>query len=130
MYGKHFESMYTGSMVGSGVTVFAVWGYVIAKARDSHVELNPKLLAMVLGGNELDIERAIQYLCSPDEHSRSSEEDGRRLIREGQFMYKVVNHSKYRAIQSEEGLREYNRIKQQESRKKRKLSNIDVNDGQ
>ena len=30
MYGKHFASMYEGSLYGSGAVVFAVWGYVIA----------------------------------------------------------------------------------------------------
>ena len=31
MYGKHFASMYEGSLYGSGAVVFAVWGYVIAE---------------------------------------------------------------------------------------------------
>lgn len=117
MFGKHFASMYSGSMVGSGAIVFAVMGYVVAngkpdKAVGTQVELNPKLLAAILGEPEKEVEKAVQFLCSPDPNSRSKEEDGRRLIRLGQFDYRVVNGVKYRAIRNEEGRREQNRIAQ------------------
>jgi hypothetical protein len=32
MYGKIFESLYRGSMVGKGSPMFAVWGYVIPES--------------------------------------------------------------------------------------------------
>ena len=32
-FGKHFASMYEGSLVGSGPVVFAVMGYVIANQK-------------------------------------------------------------------------------------------------
>ena len=66
MYGKIFESLYEGSMVGAGPTVFAVWGYCIAKAdRGGIVILNPALLAPIIGTSRVDIERAIEYLEAP-----------------------------------------------------------------
>ena len=49
MYGRIFESMFTGSMVGSGPLVFAVWAYVLAHERDGLVELNLLLFATIIG---------------------------------------------------------------------------------
>lgn len=119
MYGKSFESMYDGSMVGSGLNVFAVWNYVVAKTRRGVIELNPKLLAFILGAKESDITDAIKKLCSPDPNSRSKEEDGRRLIKEGEYQYKVVNWHLYNGIRNEIDRREYNRVRQAEYRQKR-----------
>jgi len=108
-------------MYGAGVNVFAVWGYVIAKARSGMVELNPKRLADTLGGKVEEIEGAIEFLCRKDPHSRFKEHDGRRLLKEGEFQYFVPSHEYYRKIQNEEHRREYNRGKQAEYREKKKL---------
>lgn len=123
MYGKSFESMYEGSMFGAGINVFAVWNYIIAKCRRGVIEINPSFLAAILGGKEDDIESALRFLCRPDPKSRSKKEDGRRLVKEGQFQYRVVNWEYYDKIKSEEERREYNRQKQREYRalKKGKL---------
>lgn len=59
MYGKSFESMYEGSMIGAGINVFAVWNYIITKGRKGFVEINPKLLAFTLGGTEADVVSAL-----------------------------------------------------------------------
>lgn len=117
MYGKIFGSMFEGSMVGSGAVVFATMSYVIANMRPDRkngavVELNPKLLAFVLGESEKDVQAAIDLLCKPDKNSRSKEEHGRRLIQLGQFEYKVVNGAKYREIRNEEERRAQNAINQ------------------
>lgn len=107
MYGKAFEQMYTGSMIGAGPVVFAVWGYAIANAgRDHTVELNPTLLAFILGCAEEEVERAIVYLEAPDPRSRSADEEGRRIIHQEAFTYFMVNHEKYREISKQEQLRE------------------------
>ncbi len=124
MYGKHFASMYTGSMVGAGAVVFAVMGYVISNGKPDRgvgmqVELNPKLLAFILGESQEDVEGAIEYLCSPDPKSRSEAEEGRRLVRLGEFAYRVVNGPKYRAIRDEERRRETDRESKRRARAKK-----------
>lgn len=116
MYGKAFESQYKGSLVGAGFAVFAVWNYVIANTHYGVVELNPKLLGAILGGPPAEVESAIEFLCRPDPESRSKDEDGRRMVREGQFQYRVVNWGTYQTIKSEEALKDYNRRKQAEYR--------------
>lgn len=101
-------------MIGAGAVVFAVMGYVIANGVPDRkvgmqVELNPKLLAFILGETEKDVGKAIEYLCKEDSNSRTDTHDGRRLIRLGQFAYQVVNGAKYRAIRDEERRRETDR---------------------
>ena len=50
MFGKFYESTFTGSMMGKGPGVFAVWAYIIAYTKpDSYVEINPKLIAILIG---------------------------------------------------------------------------------
>ncbi len=125
MYGKHFASMYEGSMVGAGSHVFALMGYVVANWRpDSvvggQVRLNPTLLATIFGESEERVQEAIDYLCAPDLKSTTPGNEGRRLIKVGQFDYKVVNAAKYFAIRNEEEKREANRIRQAKHRKKGK----------
>lgn len=116
MYGKHFESMYEGSMYGAGVAVFAVWGYVISHTKDSVVELNPRKLADTLGGTKEEIVKAIKFLMEKDPESRHKAHEGRRLLREGEFQYRVPSWDEYRKIMNEDERREYNRIKQAEYR--------------
>ena len=120
MYGKFFASTFTGSMMASGADVFSVWAYVIANAYKSHVELNPKLLAAMIGATPERMQAAIDTLCSPDPDSRSKECEGRRLVKEGEYQYFVPNHEKYRAIRDEEERREYNRLAKRKEREKAK----------
>jgi hypothetical protein len=116
MYGKLFASCFTGSMFGSGADVFAVWAYVIANCQDSTIELNPALLGAIIGADRAAIASAISYLCNPDPDSRNPAEDGRRLVHEGAFQYRVVSHAIYRRIQKEEDRREHNRLRKERSR--------------
>jgi len=117
--------MYEGSMVGSGTHVFALMGYVIAHQRPDpqvggQVRLNPILLATIFGETESRIQQAIDFLCAPDPNSTTPDEEGRRLIKIGQFDYRVVNAAKYLAIRNEEERREANRIRQANHRAKPK----------
>ncbi len=128
MYGKHHAAMYSGSMVGSGAVVFAVWGYVIAHLRhsDNSVELNPRIVATILGEPVEKIEEAIERLCSPDKHSRSPEHEGRRLVLEAPFLYHVVNAAKYNSLKDEDARREYMRLYMKSKRSKQALTSVNT----
>jgi hypothetical protein len=107
MFGKVFSSLWTGSMFGAGPVVFAVWAYAISCCdAQGVVELNPKLLAAILGCDIEDIVTAITYLCSPDKQSRTDTEDGKRLVKIGSFAYYLVNYKHYRAVKDEEDRKE------------------------
>jgi hypothetical protein len=116
MFGKHFQSMYTGSMFGAGTAVFSVMGYAISHAVKGRVELNPVMLAPTLGTDVASVEAAINYLEQPDPRSRSKDYEGRRLIREGEFQYFMPTHEKYQFIRNNDERREYNRQKKAEER--------------
>jgi hypothetical protein len=96
-FGKIYERTFKGSMVGSGSTVYAVWSYVIAYLRPPGlVELNPKLLAAVIGASVEEIKKALEVLTSPDPESQCKEHEGRRLIKEGEFLYRSPTFEHYR----------------------------------
>lgn len=126
MYGKHFASMYTGSMVGAGFGPYAVMGFVVSHQVPNRpdgffsVDLNVKLLAATFGETEAVVQAAIDYLCAPDPHSTSPGEEGRRLVRIGPFTYRVVNGAHYQALRNDEERREQNRRAQEKHRKKKK----------
>jgi hypothetical protein len=120
MYGKHFESMYEGSMYGAGLGVFAVWGYVISHSRKGRVELNPVKLADTLGGTVEEIEKAIKVLRSPDPRSRNKLHEGKRLVKEGEYQYFIPSWETYHEMKNADDRREYNRIKQREYRERKR----------
>jgi len=96
-YAKVFRTMFTGSMYGAGLHVFATWAWALSHKDESGlVEVNPRLVAAELGAEVEQIDRAIEYLTAPDPDSRSPEEEGRRMVRVGQFDFRVVNHARYR----------------------------------
>lgn len=126
MYGKSFSSKYSGSMVGKGFAIFAIWDYVIANMKPdkeigAQLELNPILLAATFGEKQELIEKAIRALCAPDPDSRTKTEQGRRLVKMGQFCYRVVNGKKYMEIRTQEELQSANRERQAIFRAKNKV---------
>jgi hypothetical protein len=117
--------MYEGSMRGAGGTFFAVWGYVIANMKPNRsfgctVELNPEIVAFLIGDPLEDVEIAIRKMCEPDSRSRTKVKEGRRLERVNEYMYLVVNGDYYRSIRTETERREYQRKKQAEYRRKKR----------
>ena len=77
VFGKWFASTYTGSMLGAGADVFAVWSWVIANAGPKGIlEINPALLAAMIGEPVEAIETALAFLQAPDPRSRSDSEQG------------------------------------------------------
>jgi len=122
MYGKIFETMYEGSMVGAGAHVFAVWGYCISKAdpEDHIVRLNTAILSTAIGEPVDRIAEAIKYLCSRDDESTNTDHDGRRLLHLSGLSYLVVSHEHYRSMKSNEEQRAYFRDAKRKQRAKEK----------
>lgn len=121
--------MYTGSMMGAGLDKFGVMNYAISTQKpfpvgnneiEMRVELNPKYLAVVLGSDEETMKGAIEWLCSPDERSRTKKAEGRRLVRLGQFEYLVVNGWEYTARNDLDRRREQLRRAARRYREKKK----------
>lgn len=116
-WGPLHASAFTGSMFGADPICWCVMHYAVAVANSEDVvELNPSLLAPMFNSSKELIENAILYLTSPDPHSRTEAEEGRRLLHLAAFSYLVVNREKYRALIKEEARREYFRDKKREYR--------------
>lgn len=125
MYGKYFASTFTGSMVGSGAITFATWGYIIANAnQDGNVEINPTILAAILGCEKEEVDASLEYLMAPDENSRTPDNDGRRLTKYGTYLYSITTFEKYQSISSEEKRREYQRNYMREYREEKKAVRV------
>jgi hypothetical protein len=107
-YGRIWECMYEGSMVGAGPEVFCLWPYVISKMRSRSQEgatvmLNPVLLKEVFGVTDEFVAKGIKKLCDVDLESKNGkEEDGRRLVHISGHLYGVVNGAHYIALRSKE----------------------------
>lgn len=111
-------------MRGAGSDVFAVWGYVISHVKgDSLVEVNPEIVAFLIGMPQERIEAAMGFLTAPDARSRNKEHEGRRLVKRGEFEYYVPSAAYYRGVKSPDDLREYNRMKQRECRERKESPN-------
>ncbi len=118
MFGKIFEQTFTGSMCGKGAVVFAVWAYIIANTKQDHmVEVNPRIVAALLGCTEEDVVAAMKLHCSPDKASRSKDHRGCRLIKKGAYLYFVTGHERFRDCKNETARREYMRNYMRERRR-------------
>lgn len=119
MYGKIYEQTFTGSMRGIGPVKFSTWAYVIAYTQPDHrVELNPSIVSHLIGCDEKLVSDAIAEFCSPDPKSRNKDHEGRKLLQEGEFLYFVVNHDKFRGMRDDDGRKEYMRNYMRERRKR------------
>lgn len=125
-WGKIYRSVFERSMVGSGASVFAVWSYCIANARppDGTIELNPVLIAAIIGEEVSEIEQAIKKLCSADKGTHTSGGDGRRLVHVRPYTYRMINWKLYRGPKSPSELRAYYARKQREYRARKRGMSI------
>jgi hypothetical protein len=126
MYGKLYEQTFTGSMVGAGPVAFAVWGYVVAHVKPDHrVEVNARVVAMVIGCKEKEVIAVLKSFCEPDHASRNKDHQGRKLIKEGEYLYYVTGHERFSKCKDHEGRREYQRNYQRTRRKRLREQHAD-----
>jgi hypothetical protein len=123
-YSKLFNEIVLSTIWDAPDPVRLVWITMLAVKDRWHV-VNSSLpgLAHMARVSEKDCRKAIDILSSPDPESRSKEHEGRR-IEEVDGGWVVLNGEKYRNKMSLDERREYNRLKQREYRKKRKLSKV------
>lgn len=119
-YTKLFGSIVASTIWREPHTVRIVWITMLAMAnKNGIVEASLPGLADLSRVSLDECKDALDALMSPDEYSRTTEKQGRRIeaVEGGWF---VINHAKYRAKMGLDERREYFRIKQQEGRKKKK----------
>lgn len=134
-YTKLFNSILASTIWREDDKTRLVWITLLAMADKNGVaEGSIPGLADLARVSIEDCKDALSKLMSPDEYSRTTDNEGRR-IKPVEGGWAILNHAKYRAKMSTDERREYNRLKQQEFRQKkpstrRQKKSMTVNDSQ
>lgn len=119
MYGKIFASLYQGTLRGNAHAILVFTNMIACSDRLGNVDKHPRAIADEVGLTVDEVRAAIAYLSAPDPESRTSLEEGRRLLplEPGRtWGWRIVTHSKYRAMVREEERREQWRASQARGR--------------
>lgn len=118
MYAKVFRGLFYGSLTGQADAQLVLVCLLTHSDKEGYVELPRKVIETLTGLDDGRVGAAIGLLEGPDEHSRSGEQDGRRIDVVGQDRWLIVNYAKYRAMRDSEARREQNRINQRARRQR------------
>lgn len=132
MYGKLFAQMYDGTLGTKGPWQALVTFQQLIILADKHGDVDMTAEAIARRTTiPLDVvEVGLRALAEPDPHSRTPDEDGRRIVPLADnrgWGWHIVNYDKYRKIRSQEERREYMRAYQRDRRSKAKRVNQNVN---
>ena len=118
-YTKLFNSILASTIWRESHATRLVWITMLAMAnKRGEVEASVPGLADMAKVTRLECVQALQILMAPDPDSRSQEFQGRRIeAYDGGWL--ILNFTKYRTRVVADERREYNRVKQQESRKRK-----------
>jgi hypothetical protein len=84
------------SVMAEPPEIFKVWiAFLAACESDGVARVSPIFISTICHLPKKDVYKAIEVLSSPDEDSRSEEEEGRRIIKVTGG-YRIVNYLKYR----------------------------------
>lgn len=120
-YTKLFESILDSTIWGESNETRLVWITMLAMRNYRHiVEASVPGLARRARVSLEDTEKALKKFRSPDPYSRSKEHGGRR-IEDVPGGWLILNGEFYRNKLNEDERREYQRVKQAEYRKRRKI---------
>lgn len=125
MYGKVFQSLYTGTLSGHAHEILVFTNMIAFKDQDQYVDKHPRVIAAEVGLTVEEVQAAILNLEGPDPESRSPEQDGARIVRADEHRtwgWYVVNGAFYDKIRDREERREQNRLAQQRKREKEKAA--------
>lgn len=123
-FAKLYGTITTSSVWAEPDHVLRVWVYFLARAdAKGNVAGAVPGLAMACGKTVEQTEDALARLMAPDRHSRSKNDEGRR-IREIEGGWHVINHRKYRDLRTEKQIADAER--QREWRATRDMSHESV----
>lgn len=98
-YTPVFKLIFQGTLCGQYPDT-AAWLFFLALAdKNGHVDMTPQFISAVTGMPVDDLTACIERFMQPDPGSRSSAEEGRRLVLidpARSWGWRIVNHDKYR----------------------------------
>ena len=131
MYGKIFESIYDGTLRTSWQALVTFQQMIVLSDADGVIDMTPHAIAGRTG-IPLDIlEKGLEFLEAPDPHSRTPDEDGRRIMRLDEHRpwgWMIVNHRKYKLLQDADTRREQTRERVRAFRERQKQDVTHGND--
>ena len=111
MYGKIWEMMYTGSLACQGddawKAIVTFQQMIILADKDGIVTANINSLHRQTTVPLDILEAGIKILEAPDPDSRTKRSEGRRIIAQDNWGWKIVNYKQYRDARDEHVLKRY-----------------------
>ena len=129
IYAKLFTSIYQGTLRGNSHGLLVFTNLLAHCDKNGTADIHPRAIAEEVGLTVEQVNAALRVLESPDDESRSPEEQGRRIVRLDEHRawgWSVVNYCKYRSIRDEDDRREQNRRSQARWRDKHKPASSEI----
>ena len=123
MYGKIFESIYDGTLAEDWRALITFQQMIVLCDSDGVLDMTTQAVSRRTGIPIEHINAGVEILEQPDPHSRTSDDQGRRIMRlddHRAWGWKIINHQKYRDLVDHETVKEQNRVRQQRYRDKHK----------
>jgi len=114
MYGKIFDSMYDGSLLGRWEAIVTFQQMICLANVDGVVDMTPPAISARTSIPLDIIEKGIAVLSQPDEYSRTPGSEGRRIElidAHRHWGWFIINYAKYRDLATAAGKREADRIR-------------------
>lgn len=112
MYGKIFDSIYDGTLRTNWQALVTFQQLIILADKNGVLDMTPHAIHGRTGIPMDIIEAGLDHLSKPDPYSRSSEEEGRRIVPIDEcrpWGWRLVNHGYYNRLRSMEEKREADR---------------------
>ena len=125
MYGKIFHSIYDGTLAEDWRALITFQQLIVLCDADGVVDMTPQSISRRTGIPIEHIEAGIAILIAPDPSSRTTNDQGKRLLPlnpDRDWGWEIVNHKHYRDLRTAEDRREYMRNYMKEKRSKQKLT--------
>lgn len=111
MYGKIWEVMYSGSLLYNGddswKAIVTFQQFIILADKDGIVDGNIESLHRKTTIPRDVLETGIAILEAPDSDSRTKRSEGRRIIQQDNWGWKIVNYKAFRDARDEHVLKRY-----------------------
>lgn len=120
MYGKIFDSIYDGTLRAHWQGLVTFQQLIILADKDGIIDMTPHAIHGRTGIPLEIIESGLDHLSKPDPYSRSSAEEGRRIVlldEHRPWGWRLVNHDYYNKLRSAEEKRIADRDRISEKRK-------------
>ena len=114
MYGKIFDSMYDGSLLGRWEAIVTFQQMICLANVDGVVDMTPPAISARTSIPLDIIEKGIVVLSQPDEYSRTPGSEGRRIElidAHRHWGWFIINYAKYRDLATAAGKREADRVR-------------------